>query len=163
MSTTTGRVVSAEEARGLGDEYDDDINVSNLAHTVVHQSDTIWLLATACEEVLAAYHQLSGLGDEWKGNSDLAYETISGRLTEQAEQIAAVLALHKPTPVHAYDDANGVFVYGEDDEPVTIYRLCEGCTWDQTLEALGDCEWNEDLDGNVYWPCSTARALDVTT
>ncbi len=88
-------------------------------------------------------------------------QNLTYTVVQQAEQIAAVRAVHKPTPVYQYDDVNGVFVYGEDDELVTIHLLCEGCTWDQTLEALGDCEWNEDLDGNVYWPCSTALALGV--
>lgn len=68
----------------------------------------------------------------------------------------AVLALHRPVPVYPLLDSPGS-PPDTDAEPMAV--LCSGCTPDEVLRDVEDCEWTEDAPG-VDWPCPTAALAE---
>ena len=90
-----------------------------------------------------------------------ALNKAEARAVAVRAMVSRVEALHVPVEVWQYDDTDGVFGVDDLGEHIVIARLCRECSTDDALEALGDCEWTEDTQGSVFYPCATRAALGV--
>lgn len=67
--------------------------------------------------------------------------------------LEAVEALHESGHVYSLTDDGMV-----GDDGTILATFCTACTPEQTLEAIGDCEWTEDFE-TVQHPCPTITAI----
>lgn len=99
---------------------------------------------------------LNGLQLSWDQRDVRAWQAAE-RLEKRAAEVKAVLTLHEPVDIHSGSSAEEILLAVEADvEP--ILTVCRGCTSDEVMERIGDCEWDEDCE-TVRWPCSTVLAI----
>ena len=77
--------------------------------------------------------------------------------------LARVEAAHEPVEVWEYDDELGALALDTDGNRVLITRLCGGCSSEEALTSIEDCEWQEGRFPEVAWPCLTVEALRAAT